>query len=146
MKTRLIVLAVPFLLLACVPIPNRRTYAPLVAGTLVRNGAPVAGAQMLLSARFFGAAATAKTDAQGRFKLGPLSKLRLTRSVLGDLLYEYALKIKVPGEEEVSGLTGHGVGYPPEDVQVTCDLSRPVEQGRSKSIVYCSSSEPLPAP
>lgn len=46
MKINWIVLAAPFLLLECVPIPNRRTCAPLVAGTLLRGGAPVAGAEI----------------------------------------------------------------------------------------------------
>jgi len=61
--------------------------------------------------------------------------------VLGDPLYEYALRIKVAGEKEFLGLDDHGVGDAPKELQVTCDLSKPI--GKGKSPRYCSQDKPL---
>jgi len=128
-------LLIAFALTACAPIPNRRTFAPAVAGTVVRGGVPVANAEVLLTTRFSDAAATVRTDADGRFRLGPLSEMRVMKTLLGDPLYEYTLKIRVAGEEEHLGLAGHGMGNASKELTVTCDLSKPIGQG--KSLRYC---------
>lgn len=135
MRTELIVLAAALVHLACVPYPNRRYFAPEVSGVVLRDGAPAAGAEVVLTTRFSKSAATARTDADGRFKLGPLSELQFTKTLLGDPLYIYALTIKVAGGAEYRGLEGRGMGYPPRELAVTCDLSRPLGQGQALS--YC---------
>lgn len=61
--------------------------------------------------------------------------------MLGDPLDKYVLGIEAAGEE-YRGLEESGVGYPPEELRVTCDSSKPVEQGRSKSLAYCSRDKP----
>jgi hypothetical protein len=134
MKIELIVLMVA--LTACVPIPNRHYFAPEVSGVIVRNNVPAANAEVRLASKFSETAATVRTDVDGKFKLGPLTEMRFTRTVLGDPLYEFILSIKVTGEEEYRGLAVHGVGYAPEQLQVTCDLDKPIRQG--KSLGYCS--------
>lgn len=136
MKTELVVLAAALAHTACVPFPNRRDFAPEVSGAVIRNGLPLSNAEVLLTTRFSKAAATVRTDADGRFKLGPLSEMRFTRTVLGDPLFEYVLTIKVAGEAEYRGLAEHGMGSAPKELPVTCDLSQPI--GRGKSLRYCS--------
>jgi len=136
MRAELIVSALALTLAGCVPVSNHRHHAPEVSGTLARNGVPVADAEVILTSRFYETTATGRSDADGRFRLGPLSERRLTRSVIGDPLYAYALSIRVEGEKEYPGLSGHGTGDAPERLQVTCDLGRPVGQGQS--LRYCS--------
>jgi hypothetical protein len=141
MKTELIAIVAALAFTACVPFPNRHYFAPEVSGTVIRNNAPAADAEVRLTSRFSEAAATTRTDAYGRFKLGPLSEMRFTRTVLGDPLYEYVLSINVAGDEEYRGLAEHGVGYAPEELPVICDLGKPIGQG--KSLKYCSQNTPL---
>ncbi|MBI5883843.1 MAG: carboxypeptidase regulatory-like domain-containing protein [Elusimicrobia bacterium] len=131
------------ILAACVPIPNRRHHAPQVTGTVVRDNAPVAGAEVLLVTPFTRSSATATSDAGGNFKLGPISELRLTRSVLGDPLFKYSLTIKAAGGEEYLGLEEHGIGNAPEGVRVACDLGKPqgMRHTSDQRLRYCSQEE-----
>jgi len=125
-----------FFLAACVPFPNRRFFSPEVSGTVARNGMPVAGAEVVLSTRLSKAVATARTDAAGQFKLGPLSELQFTKSFFGDPIYGFTLKIKAAGEEERPGLAFQAMGYAPDTAHVACDLGLPLGQG--KSARFCS--------
>ena len=75
------------------------------------------------------------TDAAGRFKIGPLTKMYLTKSLLGDPLYVYGLRIKTEGGAEYLGFEVRSMGSPPGPHAVTCDLSKPVSRG--KSTAYC---------
>lgn len=116
------------------PIPDRRRFAPEVAGVVVRAGVPVADAEVTLSSAF-AKPETSRTDASGRFRLGPLTRLFLTRSVLGDPLYKYSLAIKVAGEAELLGYLDSGIGDAPAALQAACDLNRPAL--RRKTTTYC---------
>lgn len=137
MKIKLVLLVVISTFTACIPFPNRRYSAPEVAGTLVRNGIPVANAEIFLTATFpDDAATTVRTDAAGRFKLGPLSKIHFIASLLGDPMYAYVLKIRPAGEDECAGLEATVLGYLPKKLQVTCDLDKPIGQG--ESLRYCA--------
>lgn len=120
---------------ACVPFPNRRLCAPEVTGSLVRAGEPVAGAEIVLTAAFMRTPATTRTDAAGRFKLGPLTKMYLTKSLLGDPLYVYSLRIKTEGGEDRLGFEARSMGAPPGPRAVSCDLSKPVS--KRESTYYC---------
>lgn len=126
----------------CVPFPSTRYYAPEVTGRVVRNGAPVANAEIRLTATFIDRVAISMTDSDGRFKLGPLSKVLLTRSLLGDPLYAYTLAINVAGKS-YRGLSDGAVGYAPPELRVSCNLSEPIGQGQS--LGYCSHSDLLEA-
>ncbi|MFH1724188.1 MAG: carboxypeptidase-like regulatory domain-containing protein [Elusimicrobiota bacterium] len=141
MSTELIVLVAALAHTACVPYLNRRCYAPEVAGAIIRNGVPASNAEVLLTTNFSKVTATARTDADGRFKLGPLSEMHFTKTVLGDPLYDYVIIIKVAGGEEYRGLTVHGMGNAPQELSVTCDLSQPI--GKGKSLSYCSQNTSL---
>ncbi|MBI5595299.1 MAG: hypothetical protein HY928_04335 [Elusimicrobia bacterium] len=124
MKSNITVLGVVLALNACVPFPNRRLCAPEVSGTLVRAGVPVSGAEVLLSAVFTEDTAAVLSDGAGKFKLGPLSKLHLTKSVLGDPLYRFSLRVKVPGGGESLAFEGSALGAPPGPLVLYCDLER----------------------
>ncbi|MEW6674066.1 MAG: carboxypeptidase-like regulatory domain-containing protein [Thermodesulfobacteriota bacterium] len=115
---------------------SSRTYAPKVSGTLIQDGGPVANAEIILTASFTAAKASARTDSEGRFLVGPLSETQFTRRVFGDRVYVYKLDIRVAGEQSYPGFEGHGMGDPPSDLEVACDLSKPIRQG--KSVSYCS--------
>lgn len=115
---------------------GRRTYAPKVSGTLIQDGKPVANAEIILTASFTAAKASTRTDSEGRFLVGPLSEAQFVRRVVGDRVYVFKLDIRVTEEQTYLGLEGRGMGDPPNDLGVACDLSNPIRQGRSVS--YCS--------
>lgn len=140
----MLVLAASISLMACVPTLSRRTYAPMVSGTLIRNGGPVANAEILLSASFTDARASARTDSEGRFQIGPLSETQFVRRVFGDRVYAYKLGIRVAGEQPYLGFEGRDMGGPPNNLELACDLSNPIRQG--KSVSHCSHDyHPAPA-
>jgi hypothetical protein len=137
MRNGLLALAIIISLIACVPTISHRTYAPKVSGTLIQDGGPVANAEIILSASFTAAKASTRTDSEGRFLVGPLSETQFTRRVFGDRVYVYKLDIRVAEEQLYLGLEGRGMGDPPNDLEVDCNLSNPIRQG--KSVSYCSS-------
>ena len=136
MRNELLVLAASISLIACVPTLSRRTYAPMVSGTLIRNSGPIANAEILLTASFTDAKASARTDSEGRFQIGPLSERQFARRVFCDRVYVYKLEIRVAGEQPYLGFEGRDMGAPPNTLELACDLSNPIRQG--KSVSHCS--------
>lgn len=120
---------------ACVPIPNMRYFAPEVSGQVLRNGVPVEGAEISLNASFADALSTTKTDAGGRFKVGPLKQLFLMATLIGDPLFAYGLKLKI-NSVEYEGFSYGAVGNPTDPVYVICNMDQPRKQGSLVS--YCS--------
>ncbi len=139
MRNELLALAISISLTACVPTMSRRTFAPMVTGTLTQHGGPIANAEILLTASFTAAKASTRTDSKGRFLVGPLSETQFARGVFGDQVYVYRLDIRVAEEQPYLGFEGHGMGDPPNDIEVACDLSNPIRQG--KSVSFCSRSD-----
>jgi len=129
-----IVAAALFLLAACAPIPHRVYFAPTISGTVTRAGVPVEGADLHLSGNFTKKTAAASTDSAGRFKIGPLRTWEATTGLLGDPGYAYSLSIRFSGAEYI-GLTVGRLGYPPIELEITCDLSKPAVTGRTPQ--YC---------
>ncbi|MBI5623297.1 MAG: carboxypeptidase regulatory-like domain-containing protein [Elusimicrobia bacterium] len=140
MRARLAGLTGILILAGCVPMPNSRCMAPQISGSVVRKGAPVADAEVLLVSSFVRETAMAKTDAEGRFKLGPLTQFNLTRTVLGDPLYKYELKVKAAGEAELSAFYSSGMGDAPETLELDCDLGTPIT--KRKQVSYCAPAKP----
>ncbi|MFA6316084.1 MAG: carboxypeptidase-like regulatory domain-containing protein [Elusimicrobiota bacterium] len=137
--TRWIMLAVLGSLVACVPTLSRRSYTPLISGTLVRDGKPVVDAEIVLTAAFTDARASAKTDSEGRFHVGPLSERQFMRRVFGDRIFIYKIGINIVGEQGYTAFEGRSLGYLPDSIQLACDLTHPSRQG--KSLSYCSRNE-----
>jgi hypothetical protein len=123
---------------ACVPIPNRHYFAPKITGLVLDSGLPVANAEVKLSGRFTDRIVTTRTDAAGRFIVGPITEFEFTTTLLGDPLFGYDLQISRVSEI-YKALSNSNVGFVPHNIQVNCDLSRPVFKGRISS--YCQSNE-----
>lgn len=127
---------------ACVfPVPRDR--APEISGVLLKDGAPIENAQIELvaSSPLKDASskpsetprrAVTKTDANGRFKVGPLRGVKMFH-MFGDELLQVYLAIRV-GHEDFIGLSDSGVGYS-ATWDVVCDLSKPKKVGNL--VTYC---------
>lgn len=111
----------------CLPIPNRRVYAPRIEGVVLRDGTPLAGAVVRLDATF-APEIEARTDASGKFALGPVTKLFLTKG-FGDPVYKYNLTIEA-ADGRYLGLARSELGAAPDDFSVVCDLARPQREER----------------
>ena len=128
------------ILVACVPYPNRHYFAPTIIG-VVRNGDnPVPNAEVRLSGEFTDKDSITVTDSNGRFKIGPLTEMRLSVVLIGDPLYGYSLHIKL-GDKEYTGISENLIGYSLKDIVVACDLSKPIQVGKRQ--VFCSHNKLL---
>lgn len=136
MKPKFLLLAATLSLSACVPTLSRRTFAPMISGVLLRDGTPVPDAELLLTASWTDTTASAKTDSSGRFQLGPLTERQFVRSVFGDRVYVYKLGIRVAGEPPSLGYEGRDMGALPDNLHLTCDLSKMI--GKGASARHCS--------
>lgn len=112
------------LLSACVPLPNVRYDAPAISGVVTRDGIPVPGAAVAVSAQFAEEAVAGATDAAGRFTVQPIRRLHLTATLIGDPLYAYSMVITV-GERRYVGYFESGVGHVPRQLSLRCELSQP---------------------
>lgn len=121
---------------ACVVFPVPAVLAPKVSGIVLEKGAPVEGADIVLTvaAAFSGdplassdghPKAMVKTDADGRFSIGPLRGVKVFHS-LGDELHSVSLVIKVKGRS-FPGFTDSGIGVATRPLEGTCDLARPIQ-------------------
>jgi hypothetical protein len=129
------IVAITLLLSACIPVPRRHYFAPIISGTVTEAGAPVEGAELYLSGEFTKKTGTVSTDSAGRFKIGPLRTWEASTWLLGDPLYGYSLLIRIRGSE-YQGLTVGRVGYSPTELEITCDLAKPAIDGRVPQ--YCA--------
>lgn len=111
----------------CLPIPNRRMYAPRIEGAVLRDGAALEGAVVRLDPHF-GPEVEVRTDAAGRFSIGPVTKLYLTKS-FGDPVYKYDLTIEA-ADGRYLGLSRSELGAAPDDLRVVCDLAKPQSHAR----------------
>lgn len=111
----------------CLPVPNRRVYAPRIEGTVLREAKPLEGAVVRLDSGFADEVET-KTDAAGRFAIGPVTRLYLTKG-FGDPLYVYDLTIEA-ADGRYLGLSRRELGAAPDDFNVVCDLARPQAETR----------------
>jgi len=123
------------LLAGCVPFPNFRYYAPAVSGVITKDGFPVENAQVRVSAQFAGEGKVAATGPNGRFAAKSIRTFLLTASLIGDPLYAYSVQVTVAGKI-YEGYSEAGVGYAPEKLEVSCELSRPRRLGSKQ--VYCA--------
>ena len=129
-----VLLSLALSLSACLPAPHRVYLAPRISGTVSRGGEPVAGARLRLSATGTEQVASAATDADGRFDLGPLSELALTTSLLREPSYGYVLELSADGRD-YPGLTRSEDGFAPSLLPLDCDLARP--RGSAADVHYC---------
>lgn len=129
---------------ACIVFPVPAVLAPKVSGILLQNGMPVAGADIVLTTAvpFSGdpvaasdgnPRATVKTDADGRFAIGPLRGVKVFHA-LGDELHFVSLVIKDRGRIYL-GFSDIGIGNAARPLEGTCDLAKPIQT--SPSPVFC---------
>ena len=127
---------------ACV-FPVSRDRAPEISGVLLKGGVPVENAQIELvaSSPLKDASsqpaetprrAVTRTDANGRFKVGPLRGVKMVH-LIGDEMLQVHLAIRV-GHEDFVGLSDSGTGYS-ATWDVVCDLSKPKKVGNL--VTYC---------
>jgi hypothetical protein len=127
--------AITLLLSACIPVPRRHYFAPTIRGTVTNAGTPLEGAELRLSGDFTKDTAIVSTDSAGRFKIGPLRTWEASTWLLGDPFYQYSVLIRISGSE-YPGLTVGRSGYAPVELEITCDLAKPVIDGRVPQ--YCA--------
>lgn len=129
---------------ACIVFPVPAVLAPKVSGIVLQNGMPVEGADIVLTTAvpFSGdpvaasdgnPRATVKTDADGRFAIGPLRGVKVFHA-LGDELHSVSLVIKDRGRIYL-GFSDIGIGNAARPLEGTCDLARPIRT--SPSPVFC---------
>jgi len=120
----LILRVLPALLLgACLPVPHMDHAAPDIAGTLSRDGAPLAGVPVAYEVN--GAAAgAATTDGAGAFRLeGP--KQRAWIMTFGDRRDTWILRFQLD-EATTLELDDHGMWGGPPRLTLRCDLHGPL--------------------
>ena len=130
----LLSLALLLPLAGCLPVPHRMYFTPRISSTVSRDGEPVTGVQLRLRASGTEQLATAVSDADGHFELGPLSELALTTSLLRDPSYGYVLELSADGRD-YPGLTQNEEGFAPPLLPLDCDLARP--RGDAADVHYC---------
>lgn len=132
------------LMSACIVFPVPAVLAPKVSGVVLENGVPVEGAEIVLTttapfsddplaASEGNPRATVKTDADGRFAIGPLRGVKVFHA-LGDELHSVSLVIK-DGERSFLGFADSGTRAYARPLEGTCDLARPVQS--PPPAVYC---------
>lgn len=132
------IMATAITLGGCVPVPNYRYYAPAVSGVVLRDGAPVAEAEVRVSNAMGDEVSVASTGIDGRFQTAPIRTLQLVRELIGDALSSYALQIRVDGNAYVDH-PRHSSTQPPRQLHVVCDLSDRVDDGRGGR--YCMETD-----
>lgn len=129
---------------ACVVFPVPRVLAPEVSGVLLNDGMPVANAEIELVAALAPSDASkdnppgsrhavTRTNADGKFKVGPLSGIK-TVHVYGDELLGYYLVIRA-GSTELIGFSDSGTGSVPSKISGACDLAKAHKVGNQ--VTYC---------
>ena len=127
MKIRTATTFLVFLCSGCLPYPHFEVKVSDVKGKVTRDGIPLSGATVRISEKadwecneaLF---ATSTTNSEGQFDLKGKKKFRLVRPLIGDPFYINQLCI-ITGEETFLGYLGGGVGWPPETLHVTCNIT-----------------------
>lgn len=132
-----LVLFAPLLLCGCVPFPNEHSFAPAVSGVVMRDGSPVAGATVSVSAQFSHQIRIATTDHDGRFATEAIREWRMTALLYGDPLFGYTVQISANGTN-YAGYSLLGMGTAPLAVRLNCDVAKPVILARTQ--IYCNAS------
>ncbi len=125
------------LLSGCVPVPSFHYFAPAVSGTVLRQGLPVAGAQVVVSSRHGQERQIGFTDDEGHFALQPLREFQLTTPVMGDPTYAFRVEIAVGGQD-YRGYSEGRVGDAPSALKIECDLARPRPLVLADGEYHCS--------
>ena len=140
MRTALTLLILS-MITACVPIPNRHYFAPPFSGILLRNGIAVPNAQIRLSSEMTDKVSIANTNEFGRFKVQPLTEIRMTTLLLGDPSLSYSLHIRSEGRLQLGWSRG-GIGISDgKNIELICDLSKPSKYrslAPTEPVQYCS--------
>ncbi|TYC79917.1 DUF4198 domain-containing protein [Stappia sp. BW2] len=129
---------------ACVVFPVPRVIAPEVSGVLLNDGKPVANAEIELVAALApsdasseippgSSHAVARTDANGKFKVGPLTGVK-TVHTYGDELLGFYIVIRA-GNKELIGFTYSEIASVPSKLSGVCDLAKARSVGNQ--VTYC---------
>ncbi len=124
----------------CMPWPHRHYFAPEAEGVVLREGVPVVGAKVSLTAALVKEKSEGVTDNTGRFHLAALKEWEFIAYLLGDPLYGYTLHIQAQ-DADYEGYSEYLVGYAPSRVGFTCDLSHPAGFFINKRPLYCVQQE-----
>jgi len=125
---RVALLAATSLLAGCLLWPHTERVVPTVAGTIVRDGQPVSGADVYVFAGLRnGHCSPSKyvgtTDGSGHFSIRGASKFEVV-AYLGDRISGWGVCIKDSGDF-VEAYRSFGMGFPPISMTLVCDLARP---------------------
>lgn len=127
---------------ACVLFPVPHDLAPKISGTVLVNGVPVEGAEVVLVRSYLSTAdatqfsedqrsISTRSDASGRFAVGPIKTVKIVH-MFGDELLVYALVIRHNGQS-LLGFRDTGTGSAGGPFSVTCDLARPTNLDGAKT-------------
>lgn len=100
----------------------------------MRDGSPVEGAKLTLSADFTGENEITYSDKDGKFDLSAIREFRFTALLIGDPLYRYQVQIEYEGATYL-GFGQASIGNPNELVTLSCDLNKPTKW--MAETVYC---------
>lgn len=134
MRYRVVILILAGMATGCMPWPHSLYLAPAVEGVVTHNGLPVENAEISVSARNRDERQKSVTDSNGYFITKPIRTLELFISFPSDPLISYSVTISTAGKP-YQGLDEFFVGYGPEKISVTCELSRPAQLLKGQQ--YC---------
>jgi hypothetical protein len=140
------ILAASLALTACYPSYHKETRVPEIRGTLIRDGAPVSGVEVLLAQNVVNTRPceilepATRTDEQGAFTIPMQVRTRYFRGLLnppemvGRLT---AVCFRAPGDSPIFG--GHFItrSHIPVTLQIACDESRPIRSTLVKADSIC---------
>jgi len=143
MMIRVIAVLLMLLCAGCLPYPHFQVEVSKVTGTVTRDGKPLSGATVRISEQSDWSCSKAiaeisRTDSQGKIEINGKKMFRLIRPFMGDPFYVNQLCI-VTEEETYLGFLRGGVGFPPEKLNIKCDItseSVPVTEKTPMPIIH----------
>ena len=121
------VILIVMILSACAPLPHTHKIAPRITGVVLLNGTPVPDVEVKLSPPAYDktcqeAVAVTKTNANGQFAVGPITRFEWFVGLIGDRVYAWNLCV-VRNGTLYSGFYKLDTGYMREEVvALTCRI------------------------
>jgi hypothetical protein len=125
-------------LCGCAALPKQRLYAPELGGVVTDSDLPATGLRVRLISPDTGEIQLAVTDAQGRFRVGPLTDYQYTVMQVGPAAHRYELQF-VSAERTIRAYTDAGTGPAPSRLELVCNLSA---RGRPPGAQVCAPRAP----
>ena len=123
-----------FVLIGCAPIPHHRDVAPKIDGSITYDGTPQSNKTIVLSIDRKESCndedTKTITNRDGRFSIGPITKLFYMKFYLGDPYTSWKLCVKDNNRYKVIAQQ-NGTGFSLQKLNMKCELTK-----KSKSYLW----------